>query len=164
MIIIADSSSLILLAKSELLDVLAAKTKLIISQEVHKEVVEDGLKQGFSDALTINNLIEKKKINVKKVKKHKEFPVTLGSGEKESIELYFQEKANKIIIDDKKALQLCKLLQIPYLTTHIVLFDILRKKHIDKSKAMRSLEILNKEGRYSSEIILHYYEKIGKVK
>ena len=46
---------------------------------------------------------------------------------------------------------------------HIVLIDLLRKKLINKNQAIKSLEILDKEGRYSSDIALHYYKKINEV-
>lgn len=164
MIIISDSCSLILLQKSGLLDVLSKKTRLTIPGQVYKEVVEEGLKRSFVDAVNIEKLIKKKLIAVKDVRKNKDFPIALGKGEKEALELYYQEKADKIIVDDRKALNLCSTLKIPYITCHIILADLLRQKIIDKNKAVKSLEILNKEGRYSSEIVLHYYEIINKVK
>jgi predicted nucleic acid-binding protein len=162
MIIISDSSSLILLAKSNLLDKLSKRTKILIPKKVYEEVVEEGLKRNKIDAVKINNLIEKRKIQVKKVNKEKKFPITLDKGEKEALELYYQEKANNVIVDDKKALQICKIMKIPYLTVHIILTGLLKKKIINKNQAIKSLEILDKEGRYSSEIILRYYDIINK--
>lgn len=158
--IISDSSSLILLEKSELLGILADKTKIVIPERVYREVVEEGIKRSMVNAVNIDKLVKNKKIFVKKVKKTKEFSISLGKGEKEALELYYQEKADKIIVDDKKALNLCKIFKIPYITVHVVLIDLLRKKLINKKEAIKSLEILDKEGRYSSGITLHYYEKI----
>jgi len=107
MIVISDSSSLILLTKSELLMPLTKKIKLTIPNQVYTEVVEEGLKKNFTDAIKIRELAGEGKILVKSVGKKREFPITLGKGEKEALELFYQEKADKIIVDDKKALNVC---------------------------------------------------------
>jgi len=164
MIIISDSSSLILLEKSELLNKLTEKTKIIIPNKVYEEVVKEGLRKNYTDAIKINNLVKNKRVIVKKIKKLRDFPITLGEGEKEALELYYQEKARAIIVDDKKALNVCKAMNIPYITVHIVLMDMLKEKMINKQQALDSLKILDREGRYSSDIILHYYNQISEVK
>ena len=66
-------------------------------------------------------------------------------------------------MDDKKALDVCKILNIPYLTVHIILINLLKKKKINKKEAIEALDILTKERRYSSEISLYYYNKITEV-
>lgn len=162
MIIISDTSSLILLEKASLLETLVNINKITIPKQVFKEAVEEGLKRNFVDAVKINQLIRNKKINVKEVIKKKNFSISLGSGEKEAIELFYQEKADKIIVDDKKVLTLCGVLNIPYLTVHSILLGLFKKGLINKQKAIMSLEILSKEGRYSNDIVLYYYEKINK--
>lgn len=163
MIIISDSSSLILLEKSELLLRLVKLEKIMIPKKVYSEVVEEGLKRNFTDAIKIDQLVNKKQIIVKEIKQKKEFKISLGKGEKEAIELYYQEHADKIIVDDKKALDVCKVLNISYLTVHIILLSLLKKKKINKKEAIESLTILTREGRYSSEISLYYYNKIMEV-
>lgn len=160
--IISDSSSLILLEKSKLLNKLASLTKIIIPNKVYEEVIKVGLEKNYIDAININNLIKDKKIIAKKITKKKIFPVTLGEGEKEALELYYQEKAKVIIVDDKKAMNVCKAMNIPYTTVHIILINLLKSKIINKQEALNSLKILDKEGRYSSDIILHYYDQINK--
>ena len=162
--VIADSSSLILLTKSELLIPLAKKTKLTIPRQVYKEVVEEGLRKNFTDAIKIKEYVESGKIGVKSVSKKREFPITLGKGEKEALELFYQEKADKIMVDDKKALNVCRALKISYITAHSVLIDLFGKKIIDKNQALKSLETLNKQGRYSSEITLYCYDRLNRVK
>ena len=160
--VIVDGSSLILLEKANLLGIFVNKNTMIIPKYVFKEVVEEGLIRNFIDAVKINQLIKNKKISIKEVTEKMDFSISLGRGEKEVIELFYQEKADKVIVDDKKVLNLCKILKISYLTVHSVLFDLLKKDLIDKDKAIRSLEILNNEGRYSSDITLYYYNKIIK--
>lgn len=160
---IADSSSLILLTKARLLDNVATMN-LCIPQQVYEEVVVEGFKRGFSDAILIDTFIKNRTIIIKKVTHHKEFPLTLGKGEKGVLELYYQEKADTIIIDDKKVITLCKLLLIPYMTVHMVIIDLLNKKNITKSETTNALKIIAQEGRYSSEIIIYYYHKINEVK
>lgn len=162
MIIVSDSCSLILLEKADLLETLANKNELIIPNRVFEEAVEEGLKRNFMDAAKISQLIKNKKIAVKEVFEKKDFPISLGSGEKEAIELFYQENADRIIADDKKVLNLCGILKIPYLTVHSVLLGLFEKGLLDKEKAKRSLEILNREGRYQNEITLYYYNKISK--
>lgn len=164
MIIISDSSSLILLEKSELLDKLTKETKITIPNKVYEEVVKEGLNKNYIDAININNQIKNKKIIIKKVTKKKEFPITLGEGEKEALELYYQENAKAVIVDDKKALNVCKAMSIKYATVHKILMDLLKKKKINQQQALKSLNILSREGRYSNDIILHYYDQIKEVK
>ena len=55
-------------------------------------------------------------------------------------------------------------MNIPYTTTHIVLINLLKKKIINKKQALNSLRILEKEGRYSVNIVLYYYDQINEVK
>ena len=112
--IICDSSSLILLEKAGILGVLADKCKITVPNQVYKETVEEGLKRNLVDAVKINELIKSKKIIVNEVNKAMNFPMSLGRGEKESIELFYQENADKIAVDDKKVFNICNILKIPY--------------------------------------------------
>ena len=61
-IIVTDACSLILLAKSDLIETLAAKDTIIISDIVYNEAIESGIRIGYPDARILKDLIDKKKI------------------------------------------------------------------------------------------------------
>jgi len=95
-------------------------------KEVEKECC--GVKQSL-DALLIQKAIEEKRIRVAVVKDRKlydrirhDFP--LGKGEAEAIALAVSEKAAVVAIDDKHAINACKLLRIPFTTAVAVLITM----------------------------------------
>lgn len=157
-LIISDSCSLILLQKSKILNIFLKENQIIIPNEVYKETILQGIKFGYLDAKRLNEYITSKKILVKKVNKLINFKIDLG--EKEAISLYFQLNADLLIIDDKKAINICKLKNINYVTTPQIIYKLYVLKKISKQKTLTALDIISKEGFYKSEIISHFYKLI----
>ena len=107
--IVFNSSTLILLAKAELLDTFLAalNDKVVIPKQVETECCEE--KQSV-DALLIRKVIQEKKIFVQPLKNKRlygkiltDFP--LGKGEAESLALAVSQKARLFATDDKRAIQ-----------------------------------------------------------
>lgn len=154
--IIADSSSLILLAKIGIIDIAIAKIKkrLIIPEHVYAECTA---KKELFDAQLIeervkNSLIEKKSIlNTSLYEKiSKDF--NLGKGEAESIALCIELKAG-LIADDKKAINACKVLKIKFATVPRLAIGFYKKNYIAKNQIELIIDKLQNIGRYSNEII-----------
>lgn len=165
--IIIDSSSLILLAKIGLLDIVIEniKEKLTIPIKVYHESVEQ--KSTF-DAKIIDERTKKNEIQKITVKNNKTFEkikkdFNLGEGEAECITVCL-ESNYKLIVDDKKAINACKILKIKYITVPNILIQLYRKKIIKKQEAENYLKKLEKYGRYKNEIINMIKERINNEK
>lgn len=168
MLVIYDSSTLILLAKSDLIDTaLKYFGKFIIPEAVYQESVERGKEAKKHDAFLIESRIKENKIEVKKLKR-KEFTkkllkdFKLGKGEAESIGLYLQEEGDLLGVDDKEGIKVCKIFKIKIFTAISLLVHLANEGEIDNWKP--KLEKLKKYGRYSDKIISKALNSINKKK
>ena len=152
-----DASTLILLAKVELLDTFleGVGQPVVIPKEVEKECC--GSAKTF-DALLIRKAVDEKRIGVLAVKERtlfsrirRDFP--LGQGEAEAIALAVSEKATIVGIDDKQAINACKLLGIAFTTAISILIGMQEKGLIRREDALGKLEALERFGRYKTSII-----------
>ncbi|MAF13570.1 MAG: hypothetical protein CMI53_01620 [Parcubacteria group bacterium] len=154
--IVADSSTLILLAKTELLDWLLEnlKEKITIPRSVF---VESTIKNEAFDAILIKNRVKENKIKITDVKQKYLCDKLLddfnfGKGEAEAISLCLLNKAI-LLVDDKKAIKCCKVFNLKFTTAPNILVTFYKKKIVDKEMANLLLTKLEKYGRYSSDII-----------
>jgi len=155
--IVFNSSTLILLAKVELLDTFlgAVDEKFVIPKEVERECCEE---KRTPDALLIQAAIQEKRIAVQPLPARRlyakilaDFP--LGRGEAEALALAVSRKARLFGTDDKKAIQAAKLLRIPFTTAVGILVRMSEKGLLTKKEAQLKLEALRKHGRYKKDII-----------
>lgn len=152
--IVLDSSTLILLAKCDLLPLLAEKTPLAIPPEVESEVL---VKPELYDAQTIAAAIRQDKIKVIKPKhahdrKRIEADFGLDSGEAAAL-ILAQEKGVPVGTDDWPAIKAAKIMGIPFLTAVHVLLELHLKGRISRDSALAKLERLGKVGRYNVRIL-----------
>ena len=159
-----DSSSLILLAKIGALDKIIdnMKDKIIIPEEVYNESVK---KKNTFDAKLIEERVKMNKIDRKKIKNMKVYrkikeDFNLGDGEAECITLCI-EYASDLIADDRKAINICKILKIRYTTAPNIIVKLYTKRIIKKQEAENYIKKLEEYGRYSKEIITITKEKIN---
>jgi predicted nucleic acid-binding protein len=154
--IVFDSSTLILLAKTEILDLFISnfKGRILIPEKVKWEVIGEGEKE----APVISICIEKRKIEVKKVKNPRygkkmveDFNIDIG--EAEAIMLAIQEGASLIATDDKNAIRACKMLNLDFVTAISILIRTFQKGLLDQDETLLKLEKLQSIGRYSRPII-----------
>lgn len=152
-----DASTLILIAKAELLDLFLAgfKLKVAIPGEVEKECC--GAKKTL-DALTIQKALDESRMKVIAVKNRKlvaklQADFSLGKGEAEAIALAVTEKAQLLGIDDKNGINACKLLGVAFTTAVGILVRSREKGLIGRSSALAKLETLANFGRYKNSII-----------
>jgi predicted nucleic acid-binding protein len=154
---VSDASPLILLAKAELLEKFLEDfpEQILIPPHVLIECCEN--KDTF-DAQLIARLIKEKRISVRKLKSQaaanqlrEEF--NLGKGEAEAIALAQSLKAEMIFIEDRNGINACKILKLPFAGVLGILLRMREKELISKDEALRTLEILQKYGRYKADIL-----------
>lgn len=171
LLVVSDSSSLILGTKAELLNVICQEFQVKIPEKVFEETVLEGKKLQKFDALKIEEAILENKISVlktkslrndKAIKRFKE--LDLDEGEKQAIELYLQVRANLLLADDKQAINAAKLLDINWATIPDLIVGFAENKKISREKALEALKIVQIEGRYKLDFILNAFNKIQKIK
>jgi len=155
--IVFDASTLILIAKAELLDSFLTGIELeaAIPVEVEKECC--GVKKSL-DALLIQKALDDSKLKVIAVKNKKlvvklQGDFSLGRGEAEAILLALTEKAEVLGMDDKNGINACKLLGIAFTTAIGILVRSREKGLLTGSEALATLMTLAKHGRYKESIL-----------
>ena len=155
--LIFDSSTLILIAKVELLDVFLKDFGMEIAIP---KAVEDECCGGKKtlDALIIRKALDESRIKVRSVRDRKlvaklEEDFSMGRGESEAIALALQEEALLVGIDDKNGINACKLAGIPFTTAVGILVRSCQKGLIDRSDALVKLSALAKYGWYRNAIL-----------
>lgn len=160
-----DSSSLILLAKIGILDkaIASIKEKPTITEAVYQEST---FREELFDARMIKSRVEEKHIDKIKVKNtglcqkiRKDFD--LGEGEAEAIVLCVENKAD-LITDDKKAINACRILNVRFTTTGMLLCKLYERGRITKSEAKIYVKKLETFGRYSKNALQKIREGLEK--
>lgn len=153
-ILVMDASSLILLGKCGLTEVLSKEFRMIIPRKVLDEVADEEILKQHPDANVIMEFVRGRKVEVTSVEKGKvKFPITLDEGETEAILLARQMKNAVLVTDDGKAIKACRYLKIPFIISPKVVTELYRLGKIGMMEAKRSIEKLGIIGRYSPEII-----------
>jgi predicted nucleic acid-binding protein len=155
--LVCDASTLILIARIELLDPFLAGVSLevAIPQEVERECCDV---KATLDALMIRKAVNDSRIRVMRVKDKRlvaklQDDFSLGKGEAEAIALGITEKAQLVATDDKNGINACKLLLLSFTTAAGILIRSLEKNLISRSDALARLDRLAHYGRYKSSII-----------
>ena len=155
--IVFDSSTLILLAKVELLDdfINDFNGEVIIPLEVKEECCN---KKNSFDALLIGRRIAEHKIRVVKIHNAelcKKFMLdfSIAQGEAETLVLLTEAKAALLAVDDRNAIKACRILNIPFTSALAILIRLVERGIIDTNKAKVKLDLLVKNGRYKDTMI-----------
>ncbi|MFH1894971.1 MAG: hypothetical protein ABIJ74_00090 [archaeon] len=170
-LVVSDSSSLILGTKAGLLDIICKEFAVQIPKKVFEETVIEGKKLQKVDALKIEKAVEDKRISVKIVGQPKNNrlnkwadQLNLHEGEKEAIQLYIQENARLLLADDRQAINAAKLLEINWATIPDLIVFFAKKKKIKLQDALDSLSTAQTEGRYKLDFVLEAFNEIQKIK
>lgn len=160
--IVSNASTLILLAKTDLLRLWLGQIKtLVIPPEVQEETTAH--QEGY-DARLIAQCINEKKIIVEEAPKEKirsalrEFH--LGIGEAAAYALFNREKYQAIMTDDGELIKLCRLENIEYMGALAIVLAMFRKGIIAREEALDKMEQLRRWGRYSKEVYEYYYHHV----
>jgi predicted nucleic acid-binding protein len=161
--IVFDSSTIILLAKIDLLEIFVSSFhgKILIPEKVKAETCI----KGRDETPLILKLIKDKKICVVNVKKGKQIKMIMEDfnidiGEAETLILAFQKGASAIAADDRNAIRACKMLKIHFVTAITFLIRAFEKGLIEKEDALLKLQKLQSYGRYSKVILENATDKI----
>ncbi|MEW6739308.1 MAG: hypothetical protein AB1325_05305 [Nitrospirota bacterium] len=151
--VVFDASTLILLAKIELLRELAGEIKIIISEKVKAECLA---KEGI-DAKLIATLIKEKKIEVKKtgnaeIIKKIQRDFRIDAGEAESL-LLARKMECPLAVDDGPTIKACKVLGQQFITAIHFLLNLALNNKLQLPISLVKLEKLSIYGRYSKRII-----------
>lgn len=151
--IVIDASTLILLAKTELLRDIADEINIIIPEKVKAEC----LSKRSIDALLISTLIKEKKINVEKAGNRKavekiQRDFRIGPGEAEALWLARRLDC-PIAVDDRPTIKTCKVIGQRFTTAIHFLLNLASRNRLEFPMALAKLEKLSSYGRYKREII-----------
>ena len=155
--LVFDASTLILVAKIELLDMFldTISMEAVIPREVERECC--GVKKTV-DALSIQKAIEQARIKVIQVKDKRlvgklQADFGLGKGEAEAVALALTKRAEFIGIDDKNGISACRLLGLMFTNALGILIRSHEKNLLSLSEAHAKLALLAQFGRYKHVLI-----------
>jgi predicted nucleic acid-binding protein len=157
--IVFDASTLILIAKADLLDLFltSINVPVAIPGEAEKECC--GSKKAL-DAIIIQKALDESRIEVftlplrnRRLVAKLQTDFSLGRGEAEAIALALDEKAQIVGIDDKNGIDACKVLGIAFTTAVGILIRSREKGLLEGPDAIAKLALLARHGRYKHSII-----------
>lgn len=154
--IIFDSSTLILLARADILDLFldSFDDSIVIPEMVRLELTT----AGKEDTRSILRHIEGKRISVVRVKntalvKKLMDDLSIDVGEAEALVLAIERKAGILATDDRNAIRACKILKLEFITAISVLIRAVEKGLLDREEGLAKLSRLQSIGRYGKAII-----------
>ncbi|MEW6068047.1 MAG: hypothetical protein AB1610_07140 [Nitrospirota bacterium] len=154
--IIFDASTLILLARIEILELFVSnfQGKVLIPHSVEFEA----LKKDKEGSPLIEELIKRKKIQVIYVKDKKQVEklmddFNIGIGEAEAIWLALKKDAGVVATDDRNAIRACKMLHIDFIAAIAFLVRAFEKGLLERDEALIKVQRLSNISRYSKAII-----------
>ncbi|MBI4386040.1 MAG: hypothetical protein HY551_01530, partial [Elusimicrobia bacterium] len=145
--VVLDTSTLILLAKCDLLPLLAEKTPLVMPREVEREAL---VKSELYDAKVIASMIKDKQIQVLQLAhaRHRnqvQEDFGIGAGEAEAL-LLAKEHGVPLGTDDWPAIKAAKIMGIPFLTAMNILVELCQKNRLGAETALSKLDKLESIG------------------
>ena len=164
-LVVSDSSSLILLAKADMLRETGKIFRIIIPQKVFEETVVKGKELKKEDAFRIETCVGKgiEIHGIKESPKVKELAEQLGigKGEEEAFHLYFNKNADLLLTDDRQAIKLANLLGINWSGVPNIVLLLYKMGLSDHDASLEKMSLLEKYGRYKLEYIVEMKKKLG---
>ncbi len=165
LLVIKDSMILIHLSKMSILESACQFFKqVLIPPTVFEETVVKGKEKEYPGVITIENLIKRNLIIVKKIKNKEKIKSIqkygLGPGEAEAVVLYHQENADFLFTDDDVCREYRGLLNVNILGTPVIVLILFENKKITYLKAIESIDLLSEIGWFENELIFELKQKI----
>jgi len=163
--IVSNATPLIYLAKIKKYSLLKSLfDKIIISQEVKIEIVDEGKKLKQADALLIEREIEGGFVEVMKVEKLLETSLELELGELSTLSLAKKLKIDEVLIDETLGRSAARIIGLVPKGTLYVLLKNLKLKEITFDDFLNILnELLESGFRLKEEIYIKVIEEAKKV-
>ncbi len=166
-----DSSSIILLAKADILRQVCSIAAVVIVAQVEAEVMA-GIRSGKNDAIFARELVREGKIKIVEVGSVSAEEVSLhglmldfrlGVGEAATIMLALSEKM-PLVTDDNSARKVGKFFGLEVLSSLDFPVILCLKDVISYDKARICLGVLRKEGWFDESVLLSAFEALETVK
>ncbi len=149
--LVADTSSLIYLAKGAIIRPFVRSFQVTVPPSVYQE----SICEGYPDSEEIRGLVREGLLTVQPVRENPYLnPDLPKGGERDVIVLFYQLGTDGILIDDGAGVKACRKRGIPFLSALLVPSLLLLKRAIGGEEAKNSLNEIEKIGRYSQEVIL----------
>lgn len=148
--LVADTSSLIYLAKSSIIQPFLKTFDVTIPPRVFRECVQDG----YPGSNEIERLRNEGRLSVHPIGESVQALRVLRGGEREVITLFYELRPDGILIDDGTGVKACRRHGIPFISALLIPSLLLLKKAIGVREAEDSLERVVEVGRYSQRVIL----------
>ena len=113
--------------------------KCFISEEVYEEAVTEGKKRFYEDSYLIESLIEDGKMKVMKADMIESIH-GLGKGELSTLALFRQIKADVIISDDRKFLDMLEAQNTPFIVPTECIVSLVNTKKMTHKQGINALE------------------------
>jgi len=162
---VADSTSLILLAKCSLLEIVCTLFEIIVPSKVIDETATEELSVNYPDSIIIRELISNELLKVEKPDPGElGVSIKLHAGEEDALLLAFKSPGTVFATDDGKAIKAARFLKVPFIITPKIVVNLFMLNKISFIKARQSIEKLGKIGRYSPEIIAESILSLSEVR
>lgn len=157
--LIFDASTLILLAKTELLDVFLADFQgtALLPRAVEAECVGG---RPRPDGMLIQHRIQEGRLTVEEVRQPRVIArlmqdFRLGLGEAEALALALEKEGVAAVVatDDRNAIRACKVLRVGFVTSLGILVRAVEKRLLTPDDGKRLLRRLASYGRFRAELI-----------
>ena len=160
--VVFDTSTLILLAKIDLLHLITRHVRTLIPLEVQQESLR---KPDLLDARHIQRLIDDNAIQVssqreRRLARQLEEDFHLGRGEAACIALARRYRWT-VASDDAQAIKTCQAIGLPFVTALLFLVRSYEKKFIGQEMALAKLEKLQRYGWYDLGLLTRVSLQIG---
>ena len=161
--IVFDASTLILLAKLDLLQTVASKSALLIPQQVKKEALA---RPELYDAQLIQRMITTSKLRVSNEIsiascRSLQGQFNLDIGEAAAL-LLAKKHGAAVAIDDGAGIKTAKIMGLPFLNAMRFLVECYNRGSMDRKMALAKLDTLSKIGRYDARILQDARDILGR--
>jgi predicted nucleic acid-binding protein len=165
-VLVFDASTLILLAKSDLLDLFLNDFPGVPLMPGAVEAESTGYPDR-PDGVLIRRRLEEGRLTVEEIRQPKVVArlvqdFRLGAGEAEALALALEKGELAVVAtDDRNAIRACKVLRVGFVTSLGILVRAVEKNLLTPEDGMRCLERLKSLGRFRAEIIEEVSHQIG---